>query len=242
MTAAVAELADLDCDQYTHLELLELLGELETLTWRLPTIGHRVIARLHREASPVELGAKSLKSVLTQRLRISGKDAGRRLDDATELGPRTALNGEPLAPLLSETAAAQANGTIGPEHVEEIRTFFGKLPGWVDQELRELSQTTLVRIATGSGPEELRKAAATLATAIDQDGPEPDDTERARKRTITLGPQQADGTSRLSGWLDAQGRATWEPILAKFAAPGMCNPEDCEPRISGTPSQAQIDG
>jgi hypothetical protein len=112
----------------------------------------------------------------------------------------------------------------------------------VDPEIRDLSQGTLVRIATGSGPEELRKAADKLATAIDQDGPAPDDTERTRKRTITLGPQGPDGTSRLSGWVDPQWRATWEPILAKVAAPGMCNPEDCEPRTSGTPSQAQIDG
>src|SRR5213592_742491 len=89
MTAAVTELAELDCDQFTHLELLELLGELETLTWRLPTVGHRVTARLQREASPVELGAKSLKSVFVQRLRILGKEATRRLAEATELGPRT---------------------------------------------------------------------------------------------------------------------------------------------------------
>ena len=68
--AAVSELVDLDVDQFTHLELVELLGELETVTWQLPTVGHQVLARLQREASPVELGAKSLGSVLTQRLRI----------------------------------------------------------------------------------------------------------------------------------------------------------------------------
>src|SRR5215218_787753 len=88
--AAAAQLAQLDCDPFTHTELLDLLNELETVTWQLPTVSHRIIARLQREASPVELGAKSLKAVLTQRLRISAKDAGRRLDDATELGPRTA--------------------------------------------------------------------------------------------------------------------------------------------------------
>ena len=124
--AAAAGLAELDCDPFTHPELLDLLNELETVAWQLPTVEHRIIARLQREASPVELGAKSLKAVLTQRLRISGKDAARRLAEAKDLGPRTALNGEPLAPLLAQTAAAQANGTIGPEHVEEIRTFFGQ--------------------------------------------------------------------------------------------------------------------
>ncbi|MEU0494037.1 hypothetical protein [Mycobacterium sp. NPDC006124] len=70
LVAAVADLTTLDCDQFTHRELVELLGEIETVTWQLPSVGHRVIARLQREASPVELGAKSLGSVLTQRLRI----------------------------------------------------------------------------------------------------------------------------------------------------------------------------
>jgi hypothetical protein len=147
-----------------------------------------------------------------------------------------------LAPLLDRTAAAQAAGTVGPEHVTVIRTFLEQLPHWVDPEVKDLSEGTLIQIATGTGPEELRKAAAKLATAIDQDGPAPDDTERARKRSITLGPQRPDGMSRLTGWVDPQWRATWEPILAKCAAPGMCNPEDCEPRTSGTPSQEQIDG
>jgi len=239
--AAVAELVDLNCDQFTHLELLELLSELETTSWQLPTIGHQVIARLQREASAVELGAKSLKSVLVQRLRISGREAKRRLAEAKELGPRTALNGEPLEPLLAPTATAQGNGSIGPEHVAEIRSFLDKLPARVDPEVRELSEKTLVVVGSSTGPEEVRKAAEKLAAAIDQDGPEPDDRDRARKRSMTIGPQQADGMSRITGLLDPEARAVIEPILAKYAAPGMCNPEDHEPRTSGTPSQEQID-
>ncbi|GAB7066966.1 HNH endonuclease [Mycobacterium hodleri] len=241
LVSAVAELADLDCDQFTHLELVELLGELETTTWQLPTVGHRVIARLQREASPVELGAKSLGSVLTQRLRISGKEVRRRLSEAEDLGPRTAFNGQPLNPKLAPTATAQQEGAIGPEHVIEIRSFLGKLPTWVDPEVRELSEKTLVVVGSGTGPEEVKKVADKLAAAIDQDGPEPDDRDRARKRSVTIGPQQADGMSRITGLLDPEARAVIEPILAKYAAPGMCNPDDREPRISGTPSQEQID-
>ena len=59
----------------------------------MPCQSHRLLARLQREASPKELGAKSLQAVLTERLRIGGLEAHRRLDEATELGPRTALNG-----------------------------------------------------------------------------------------------------------------------------------------------------
>jgi len=239
--AAAAELLERSFEEFTHLELLELLGELETTAWQLPTVGHQVIARLQREASAVELGAKSLKSVMVQRLRISGKDAKRRLAEAKELGPRTALNGEPLEPLLAPTATAQSNGAIGPEHVTEIRSFLDKLPARVDPEVRKLSEKTLVAVGSTTGPEEVRKAAEKLAAAIDQDGPKPDDRDRARKRGMTIGPQQADGMSRITGLLDPEARATLEPALAKYAAPGMCNPEDHEPRTSGTPSQEQID-
>jgi len=239
--AAVTELTTLDVDQFTHRELVELLDELETATWQLPTVGHRVIARLHREASPTELGAKSLGSVLIQRLRISSKEVRRRLCEAEDLGPRNTLGGQPLTPKLHATAAAQARGALGPEHVTIIRSFLDRLPGWVDPDVRELSEGTLASVGSGTGPDELRKTAQKLATAIDQDGPKPDDKERARKRFLRLGPQQADGMSRLSGLLDPEARATIEPILAKFGAPGMCNPADHEPRTSGTPSQEQID-
>ena len=239
--AAAAELAELDCDAFSHNELLGLLGELETVTWQLPAVGHRVIARLQREASPVALGAKSLKSVLTQRLRISGTEAQRRLSEAAELGARVAFTGEPLAPLLAHTADAQVAGAVGPEHVAVIRRFVGTLPGWVGPQLRDLSEGTLVRIGAGTGPEDLGKAAQKLATAIDQDGPAPDDADRARKRFLRLGRQQADGMTPINGLLDPQGRASLEPIVSKLAAPGMCNPDDEEPCTSGTPSQEQID-
>jgi len=239
--AAAAALVERSFEEFTHRELVELLGELETVTWQLPSVGHRVIARLQREASPAELGAKSLGSVLTQRLRISGREVRRRLAEAEDLGPRTALTGQPLAPKLARTADAQAHGALGPEHVAVIRSFLDKLPGWVDPEIRELSEQTLVHVGSGNGPEELRKTADKLVIAIDQDGPKPDDVERDRKRFLRLGPQQADGMSRLTGLLGPEARAVVEPILAKLAAPGMCNPADHEPRVSGTPSQEQID-
>ena len=53
---------------------------------------------------------------------------------------------------------------------------------------------------------------------------------------FTTGAQRRDGMSQLSGHLSPEARATWEAIFAKFAAPGMCNPEDPEPCVSGTPT------
>jgi hypothetical protein len=50
------------------------------------------------------------------------------------------------------------------------------------------------------------------------------DQKRARKRGIIIGKQQYDGMSPISGYLTPEARASFEPVLAKLAAPGACNP------------------
>ena len=92
----------------THRELLTVLDELETLSCQLPAQWHRALARLQAETTPKELGAKNWKDVLRIRWRITATDANRRLAEAEVLGPRRTLTGEPLAPVLAATAAAQA--------------------------------------------------------------------------------------------------------------------------------------
>ena len=242
MRTAYDELAGLGLDTLTHPELLAVLGELETLCRQLPTQSHRILARLTAEASPVALGATTWRDVLTGRLRISRAEAGRRLAEASELGPRTAVAGQPLDPKLGATAGAQAAGAIGAEHVRIIRAFFERLPSWVDLTTREQAEATLVRAAVGLDPDALRKAAERLLALIDQDGPAPDDAERARRRHLSIGRQGADGMTPAQGLLDPQARATLDAIMAKWAAPGMCNPDDATPCITGTPSQEQITG
>ena len=54
-----------------------------------------------------------------------------------------------------------------------------------------------------------------------------------------MGKQREDGMSALSGQLSPEARAVWEVIFAKYAAPGMCNPDDPQPCTS---AQAQITG
>ncbi|PRC47386.1 hypothetical protein C6A85_85210, partial [Mycobacterium sp. ITM-2017-0098] len=114
-------------------------------------------------------------------------------------------------------------------------------PGFVDAPTRERIEVDLVRTAVGVGPKELKDTADLTLFLLDQDGPEPDDTERARKRGISRGKQGSDGMTHLVGDMTPEAWAVWEVIFAKYAAPGMCNPDDPEPCTSGTPSQAQID-
>lgn len=65
------------------------------------------------------------------------------------------------------------------------------------------------------------------------------DEDRARRRGLTLGKQDVDGMSRLSGYVTPELRATIEAVWAKLAAPGMCNPEQKAPCVNGAPSKEQ---
>ena len=224
-------------DALTHSELLALQDRMERNLRRAPTVEHRIIGRLAAEADPKALGGTNLADVLATRLRISKPDALRRIEHAEKLGPRTAMTGEPLQPLWPATAAAQARGEIGAEHLKVIGKFFKKLPAHVDYQSRELAEADLARVAAGFKPDELREAADRLAALLDQDGTAPDDADRARKRFLTIGRQQADGMSEVHGLLDPEGRATLDAVLAKLAAPGMCNPADESPCIDGEPSE-----
>jgi hypothetical protein len=241
VAALRAALADCDLERLTGAELLAFLDELETLSCELPTQWHRGLARLRTETTAKATGAKSWNDVLRIRWRISTAEASRRLAEAAVLGPRQTLIGQPLAPVLAATAAAQAAGRINAEHVDKIRDAMGRIPGFVDAATREQIEADLVRHAVGVGPAELKKAADRVLFLLDQDGPEPDERERACKRGLTVGPQGRDGLRQVNGHLTPEAWAIYEPILAKWAAPGMCNPADPDPCVSGTPSQAQID-
>lgn len=241
LRAAYDAFAACDVESLTHTELFAVLDEYETLRCQMPTMWHRMLARLQAETTPRELGAKSWNEVLRVRWRLSTAEAGRRLAEAAALGPRRSLTGQPIPPALQAVAAAQAAGLLTADHIKVLRDAVDRLPGFVDQVTREQFELDLVRVAVGVGPKELKETAELRLFLLDQDGPEPDDTERQRRRGVQVGEQGADAMTALTGHLTPEAAAVWKVLLARFAAPGMCNPDDEEPCTTGTPTQAQID-
>ncbi|CCK65684.1 HNH endonuclease signature motif containing protein [Mycobacterium canetti] len=239
LDADLDRLCEVSFEVLTTPERLAMLERLERLVRRLPAVGHALINQLDAQASEEELGA-TLCCALANRLRITKPDAARRIADAADLGPRRALTGEPLAPQLTATATAQRQGLIGEAHIKVIRSFFAHLPAEVDVSTREAADADLAGKAAQYRPDELARYARRVMDWLHPDG-DFTDTERARKRGITLSNQQYDGMSRLSGYLTPQARATFEAVLAKLAAPGMCNPDDHTPVIDTTPDAAAID-
>ncbi len=241
LRAAFDAFAACEFGSLSRAELMEVLDEYEALSCQLPSVWHRLLAQLQTDTTPRELGAKSWNEVLRIRWRLSSAEAGRRLGEAAELGPRRALTGEPLPPVLPVMAAAQSAGLINPDHVKVLRDAIKGLPTFVDQATREQFEADLVRVAVGVGPKELKETAELRLFLLDQDGPEPDDTERARKRGVTMSKQGRDAMTALTANLTPEAAAVMEVLFAKFAAPGMCNPDDDEPCTCGTPTQEQID-
>jgi len=140
-----------------------------------------------------------------------------------------------LAPQLTATAAAQREGLVGDGHVKVIRSFFAHVPAEVDPSTREAAEADLADKATGYRPDELAKYAQRIMDWLNPDG-EFSDEERARKRGITIGKQEFDGMSRITGLVTPELRAAVEAMLAKLAAPGVCNPDDEAPVVDEEPS------
>jgi hypothetical protein len=239
LRAVVSRFVGHSYDALTNPERLGLLEVLEHETRRLHVPGHQLINQLGGQSDPAELGGK-LPHALADRLHITRAEAGRRIADAAELGPRRALTGEPLKPLLPATAAAQRDGAIGVDHVAVIRRFFHQLPEFVDIETREQAERQLASKAAQFRPDQLAKLARRLMDCLNPDGNFTDE-DRARARSLILGNQQADGMSRLTGWLTPEARATLEAVLAKLASPGMCNPHDLTPTVDGPASEEAVE-
>jgi uncharacterized protein DUF222 len=215
-----------------------VLERLERVARRLPVPQHAVINQLTHQGTSEEIGAK-LSHALADRLRITRADAARRINEAQDLGPRKAITGEPLPPRLAATSAGQRAGAIGTGHIAVIRRFFNQLPCWVDPRTRESAEQDLTAHAAEFRPEVLGKVADRLACYLNPDGNFTDE-DRARRRGLMIGKQDIDGMSPVRGWLTPEARATWEAVLAKLAAPGMCNPEDHTPVVDGPPDGEAI--
>ena len=116
LDAVFARVAEYDCEALTTPEQLRLPKFWERLRRRIPAAEHPLINSIARQATPEELGGK-LSHAIAEWTLISRAEASRRINEAADLGPRRALTGEPLEPVLAATAAAQREGKLGAGQV-----------------------------------------------------------------------------------------------------------------------------
>lgn len=232
--AATAALVDVDFTGFDTAELLTLQSAREQLARTEALIDHRIQAALMAQASPHEIGGKSFKDVLATRMRISTKEAARRVAAATELGPRYSIGGEVLQPLLPACAQALLAGTINTEHITIIRDTVTKAEKYVNTAELGQIESDLVAAATRDTPETLKAAADKLLYLLNQDGDSPD--VAAHLRGLRIGKQDPDGLVHIQGWLDPETAAYLTAVTGVWGAPGINNPADPEPVHNPTPN------
>lgn len=229
----------LDWDGLPIRQRLELMERLETVRRRAAACSTDIAASVARAGDP-GIGP-SVHKVIADVLRVSPADARRRLRDADQLSPRTTLSGQELPAELPATAKAWHAGLLDSAHLRAIQKFFRDLPDGVHPAVVERAEAFLAEKAAELRPDQLEILADRLAVKLNPDGKFSDEYRALQRGFTWCGRQRPDGMSigRLTATPEL--RAIIEALLAKFAAPGMCNPADQSPRTAGEPSPDAAD-
>jgi hypothetical protein len=234
LDAATAKVAGLNFAALSPAVRLRALERMETSRRRQVAVSHDVIAGLADE-DPADIGGPVHK-VVADWLRISCAEAGRRLRDVAQLSPRATLTAQELPPELPATAEAWRDGMLDGQHLRVIQTFVRDLPEAIPVDTVEKTERFLARQALKLRPDQLQGVANRCALLINPDG-KFSDTDRARQRGFTWCGQRADGMSIGKLVASPELRANIDAWLARFAAPGMCNPDDQTPCVDGEPAE-----
>lgn len=240
LEGAVEALGALD---WSGLPVGEQLGALD----RLETVCRRARACAGDLALAVQRGGDEALGTLAYRviadvIRISPADARRRIRDAAQMAPRTTLTGQTLQPVFPATAKAWHAGLMDQAHLRTIQRFFRDLPEDIHPDEVAKAEEFLAEQAAVLRPDQLEAVADKLAVTINPDGTFSDDY-RAAQRGFTWRRQRRDGMSEGAVVATPELRSMLDAWFAKFAAPGMCNPADQSPCVTGepTPAGAQAD-
>ncbi|MBF6180442.1 HNH endonuclease signature motif containing protein [Nocardia otitidiscaviarum] len=225
VSAAMDTLLATDLTGLSDTALVDVMREVESVRCRMAALSHRMIAEVEARHLWERAGAKGMRGYLIDVLRLSAAEAGARVRASIPLRPRS-FCGEPAPALLPTTAALQAEGAISPEHARVIMRVMDRIPNAVPVETQAEAEQHLARAASQMPPEYVSKVGHVLLTCLDPDGVLTNDDDRARRRELRVGKQRVDGMSEIKGVLDPQLRALLDVVLAKWARPGMCNPED----------------
>ncbi|QIS11761.1 HNH endonuclease signature motif containing protein [Nocardia arthritidis] len=226
LAVGVDWVSDLSLVGVSDEELVELVRRVECEKRRLAAVEHRLAVELAQRSIPAKVGARGVSGFLVETLRIPHAEASARAKAAKELGPRVDMAGEVHPPLLPATAAALAEGAISMAHAQRISAVLAHVPGSVDNPEFEATETLLAGLARTLCADDIPAVGDKVLAYLDPDGRVTDDKDRARMRGVTVGRQRPDGMSVIRGELSPTLRGLWDTFMAKYARPGMNNPDD----------------
>lgn len=219
-------LASADLTRFSDSAVVELMQRLEVCKRRSAALDSRLLIEASDRSIPEHCGAGGCVRFLRETLNLSRFDASCRVRVAGQVGEFRDPTGHLRAPALPVAAQAFEAGEISRDHVRGIIEVINHLPDSVDADVRADTEQILVTYCRTGWPDDLPRIGRTILARLDPDGSLTTERDQKRLCGIEIGRQRLDGMSRISGWLTPQARAVWEPVLAKFARPGMCNGSD----------------
>ncbi|WP_254207326.1 HNH endonuclease signature motif containing protein [Nocardia alni] len=226
LLSAVTDLLEQSLTPLPDRDLVEVLREVERGARMLAAVQHRLLIEVDIRKLPLDSGDKTVKRFLMNTLRLGSAEAGARVHAAFQVGTTFNLSGDAEDPQLPDTAAALRRGDISLDHVRGVAAVMKRVPRGVGMDEREAAEQLLAQLAVDGNPDDLGKLGDKILGYLDPDGRITDDTDRARMRGIRIGRQRADGMSPITGDLDPALRALLDAFLAKYARPGVANPQD----------------
>ena len=233
LESATEAVGAVDWQSLTVAELFEALARLETIRRRATACAYD-LATVIEHCDEQSLGGVAHK-VMADVMRTTVSETRRRTRDAAQLRERSTLNGQPLPPALPATAKAWHAGLLDVEHLRVIQKFLRELPDDAGPIEGEKAEAFLAEKATELRPDQLAVVADRLALRLNPDGKFSDEYRGVQRGFQWCGRQRVDGMSVARLIATPELRAALEAMFAKFAAPGMCNPEDQTPTVSGEP-------
>ncbi|WP_280480894.1 HNH endonuclease signature motif containing protein [Nocardia cyriacigeorgica] len=226
--AAVADLLDEPLTPLSDAAVIAAMREVERCSRMLTMVRHRLLVEASERSLPARNGSKSLKRFLMETLNLASADAGARVHQAHSVATFHDMGGDPVEPRLPHTAQALTAGDISADHARGIATVMNRVPCGATADDRAAAEEILTDFARTGSPDDIGKVGDKILAYLDPDGHLTTDNDRARMRGIIIGRQRPDGMSPIRGEIDPVLRALLDPLLAKYARPGMCNPDDPE--------------
>ncbi|NEW46777.1 DUF222 domain-containing protein, partial [Nocardia cyriacigeorgica] len=221
---AVTDLLDEPLTPLSDAGVIAMMREVERCSRMLTMARHRLLVEASERSLPARNGSKSLKRFVMETLNLASADAGARVHQAHSVATFHDMGGDPVEPLLPHTAKALTAGEISGDHARGIATVMNRVPRGATHDDRQAAEEILTDFARTGSPDDIGKVGDKILAYLDPDGRLTTDHDRARMRGIIIGRQRPDGMSPIRGEIDPVLRALLDPLLAKYARPGMCNP------------------
>ena len=223
-------------------DLAAAIVACEVVAARQAAVGLRLVREADARDLGRRLGATSTTGWLRARLRLRPGEAKTRVDLANRLRVGESIDG-PVdfaanvgttagGRSMPATAAALAEGAVSTDHAAVIARSMVELPGGLSTEQERVAETNLAGWAREHDPVTVGRLARHLIHALDTATLEEREQRTYHRREVRLS-EAADGSTRLSGRLDAESAAMVRAALDPLAAPCPGPDGEHDPRTAG---------